>query len=336
MSEPIRLAVVGATGALGRQILLALERAELPLAELIPVASRATRQATVSFSGNELPVHDETTTDLSGVDIILAATPPTYDRDAFLPALDRGAVVVDLAGLWAESPEVPVVAPWANEADLDQVMTAGVVRSPRPLAIALAAIAQPLHAALGVSGLRGLAMLPAVLAGREGTEELSRQVVGLFNSSEPPRKVFPDGLAFDVIPAWGEVGAEGWTDYEQLVAQDVGVLTGMEPRALAITAVMAPLFAGMGISLHVVTDGMLGLEEVKLLLSQAPRVALMEQEIKPLMTRARVDMDAVAVGRLRADPMGAGVHLWAACDPTRLAAVNAVELAVQIAAGGYL
>jgi len=336
MSEPIRLAVVGATGALGRQILLALERAELNLSELIPVASRATRSPTVTYGGNDLPVHDETTVDLSRADIILAAPPPGFDRDAFQPALDRGGVVVDLAGLWGDSEEVPVVAPWANESDLDQVMTAGVVRSPRPLAIALAAIAQPLHASLGITGLRGTAMLPAVLAGREGTEELSRQVVGLFNSSEPPRKVFPQGLAFDIIPAWGEVGAEGWTDYEQLVAADVGALTGIEPRALAITAVMAPLFAGMGISVHIVTEGMVGIEEVKHLMEQAPRIALLESAIKPLMTRARVDVDTVAVGRLRADPVGAGVHLWAACDPTRLAAVNAVELAVQIANGGYL
>ena len=99
---------------------------------------------------------------------------------------------------------------------------------------------------------------------------------------------------------------------------------------------MSPLFAGMGASFHVVTEGMVGLEEVTQLLSQAPRVTLLESAIKPLMTRARVDLDAVAVGRLRADPVGAGVHLWLACDPTRLAAVNAVDLAAQIVAGGYL
>lgn len=336
MSEPVRLAIVGATGTLGQQILKALERSELPLSQLIPVASRATKQATVTFNGAELPVHDQTTTDLADADIILAAPPDHYDRDNFQLALDRGGVVVDLAGLWNDTPGVPVVAPWANQADLDEVMTSGVVRSPRPLAIALASVIQPLHTALGLSGARGTAMLPAALTGRAGTEELSRQVVSLFNAGEPPRSVFPDGLAFDLLPAWGEVGPEGWTTYEQQIADEVGALTGLEPRAVAMTAVMTPIFAGMGINLHVVTDGMLGVEETKLLLSQAPRVALMETELKPLMTRARVDLDAVAVGRLRSDPYGAGVHMWLACDPTRLAAVNAVDLAMQIVAGGFL
>lgn len=336
MADPIRLALVGATGTLGKQILSALERSGLALSQLIPVASRATRVPSVSFAGHDIPVHDETTVDLAGADIILAAVPAAYEREAFQPALERGGVVVDASGLWGGEDEAPVVAPWANELELEQVLTAGVVRSPHPLSMALAAVGQPLHRALGLAGLRGAAMLPAGLAGRAGAEELSRQVIALFNNQEPPRSVFTEGLAFDLLPAWGALDAEGWTALEARAAEEAGALIGAEPRVLGITAVMSPIFAGMGLSLHAVTEGHMDLEDCRALLAAAPRITLLDRATKPLMTRARLDLDGLAVGRLRADPAGAGVHLWAACDPTRLAAVNAVELAVRIVENGYL
>ncbi len=336
MADPVRLAVVGATGAIGRQILKVLERGQLDLAELIPVASRATRVHTVEFAGRDLPVHDETTVDYARADIILAAPPPDFDRDELQPALDKGGVVVDVAGLWREDSQVPVVAPWCNEVDLEHVLTAGVVRSPRPLSLALAAVARPLHAALGLTGLRGTAMIPASTAGRGGAEDLSGQVIALFNQTEPPRAVFPDGLAFDLVPAWGERDDLGWTAEESLAAAEVAAVTGVDPTAVAMTAVLTPIFAGMGLSLHAVTEGHLGVEEARSILERAPKLSLIEPAIKPLMTRARLNMEVVAVGRLRADPAGAGLHLWAACDPVHLAAVNAVELAVQIVERGYL
>jgi aspartate-semialdehyde dehydrogenase len=161
-------------------------------------------------------------------------------------------------------------------------------------------------------------MLSAGLAGREGVEELSRQVVALLSGQEPPRKVFPQGLAFDLQARVGE-GQGGWSGPEQRVAAELGLLYDRPASQYALGLVLLPLFAGLAASLHLVFEEG---EEVDVaratdLLGQGRLLRLGD----PLPGPRRVAGKASAtVGRLRADPSGQGLHLWVVGDNLRFAA----------------
>ena len=159
-------------------------------------------------------------------------------------------------------------------------------------------------------------------------------VVSMFNSRTPPRAVFSEGLAFDLVPQWGERDEVGWTDLESAASSELGLLTGFE--GAAVTAVIAPMFTGMALSLHVIPKGLMEADEVTALYEGAPKIQLYSRATRPLMPRSNLDRSRVALGRIRKDPVGYGLHLWAACDPLRLVASNAVELIATMLDDGHL
>lgn len=326
------VAVLGATGALGTELLELLAEASW-VHELVPLASPASKTFEISFRQRPHKVLNPSAEALESVQLIFAVAPRGKQAELLRQAAEAGCVVVDLSNDFADTPANPVGALGLQAVELDGVAEAGLVVCPGPLALALAAVAAPLHEDFGITALRGTAMMSASAAGQRGIHELSGQVAALFNSQDPPRVVFPEGLAFDLVPEQGPV-LGGWLRSELEAVRHLSRLLGLPGDRFALTQVMTPTFLGLGLSLHVTTETPIDAEGAAGAFEAAPYVALGAG--RDLQPRSRSGQAQVRVGRLRSDPAGEGIHLWAATDPLRLAASNAVAVVEALMERGQL
>ncbi len=326
---PFQIAIVGATGSVGQEVTRVLEQSPLDLLPPVLVGSPASAGRRVQYGGEEIGVKALSREVLEGMDLVFVATRGPVERGLLDDALDDGVRMVDLAGIWSDEPGVVAVAMAANPEDLQVLREVGVVHAPGPLTLCLTHLLGPLHGAFSLLGVRGTALLPATVEGRAGTEELSNQVVSLFNAREPQRKVFPEGLAFDLPPVWGPVEDDGWSQLERQTAGQVTEMLGMDRAVLGVTATVAPLFAGLTLSLHVVGDGRITAAGAQEVLQNVGTLQVCE-DLRELAVRRTVGQGRISVGRFRDDPGGSGIHMWAACDPLRLTAANACSIAASI------
>ena len=328
MSAGICVAVIGATGAVGRDLLDALPGSPLEVGEYRLLASATTKDDLVEVDGQSIRVHplpDDLTTSplLEGVELVFVAAPPEVSRAVIPQLAELGVATIEIGGAAADI--APLIVPALNgELLLEGFQETRVVSSPSAPAVALAALLAPL-VRLGATACRGTVLLSAGLAGQAGVKELSQQVISLFNGGTPERVVFPAGLAFDLGAVVGEVGEDGWSSAEQRLAAEVSRLVPLSPEGVALTAVMVPLFVGIGLSLQVELDPLPPLEEVTHALGEAPLLRLGDPVPGPRRLAGRPH---VYVGRVRADPRGQGVHLWATLDNLRAGASrNAIAIA---------
>ena len=333
--RPLTVAVVGATGAVGQDLIATLSRSSLPVQEWRLVATRGTRTPRMDVQGADLPVHalpaDSSGSSLwEGVDLAFFCVPPEVTSAHAAVLRERDVPVVDLSGALAA--EAPLAVPAAGLDGLADFADAGAIVSPSPAAVLLTTVLHPLRA-LGATGAVGTLLLSAGLAGRDGVEELSQQVVSMFNHSEAPRKVFPTGLAFDVLPQAG-ASEDGWTAVERRAIAETATLLGPPRFPLGVTAAVVPTFSGVAASLFVSFDVTPDLETVGQIIEAVPTLQLADPTpgTRRLAGRARA-----VVGRLRRDPGGQGLHLWAAADNLRFgASSNALAIALALWRDGRL
>ncbi len=329
MSErKLRIGVAGATGAVGREIVALLNQVELPVGAVVPMASPACETHSMEIGGSNVRVDNLLPEHVNTCDLVIFAVPPEVAREPLEAAMDEGVPVVDLTGVLGPQQGVPVVVPRANRMDLQGFTEQQAVASPSPVVVALSTLLAPVRAAAGDLRCRGTVMHSAAAAGRGGIEELSNQVVSLFNSRTPQRKVFPGGLAFDLLPTVGGVGESGWTDHELRSAVQTAAVLRLAPERFALSTVMGPWFNGLCLSLQLETDGGVDAERLGHILAEAPGIELMDGTSGELPHPRGADGSlALQVGRLRDDPAGGCVHLWAVADELRFgAAGNAVSL----------
>ncbi|MEL6344253.1 MAG: Asd/ArgC dimerization domain-containing protein [Myxococcota bacterium] len=335
MSEGLRIAVIGATGAVGKDLLDALPESRLPIIEYRLIASRTNKDLEVEVDGKPVRVHlmpDDLSTSalLEGVHLIFFAAPPDVARKHAVEVADTGIATIEIGGALAG--QVPLVVPSVSTRPLEAFVETRMVSSPAGPAVGLATVLAPL-VRMGAVGCQGTVMMSAGLAGKAGSEELSQQVISLFSGGEPPRVVFPSGMAFDLNAQLGAL-TDGWTGVERRLAVETGRLVHLRPERIALTAVMVPLFVGIGLSLFVQMEPAPPLKEVEHFLSEADTLRLGDPVPGPRRLAGRPH---VFVGRLRMDPLGRGVHLWAALDNLRAGATaNAIRIAELLWEDGQL
>jgi len=319
-----RIAVLGATGAVGKQLLDSLEALD-SVGEIVPVASRASSETSVSFRDSSIELIQLDNEDLLEVDVAISALPGNMGKSPLEGLQEQGVPIIDLSGVFGNS--VPFVIPGLR-GEVRQIRESGVISIPSPVAIALSRVLKSLSG-FGVRDVTGTALYPAGIAGAKGIRELSSQVVSVFNSQEPSRSVFSDGLAFDLLPSWGAVGDKGWSGHELMIALQTALISGVDPTRIAVDLVVVPLFAGMGVSLRVglspgweLTDAITAIHESKGL----------EVSRKPL-PRKTIGESSIQVGRMRADLGENSLHLWMALDPQQLAASTAIDALVELLEG---
>ncbi len=317
----LSVAVVGATGALGAELLDVLEERSFPITRLVPIATDRSLGREVEYAGEVYAVETEVES-LEGLDLVFLCAPPEASLEYARLALEARVPCIDSSGALAAQPDVAllVVDHLDPETEIDQPLVA----SPTAPALVWSLVLAPLQQAAGLRRVVGTSVESASVAGRSGMEVLSGQSIALFNQQELPDEDEP--VAFDCLPGIGDFTPEGDTLHERGLADALARILGA-PLPLAHTAVRVPTFSGDGVSLVVQTERPLTAEDACALLAKAPGVVLWRDAAGP-STRTAAGRDEVLVGRVRSDAsVEAGLQLWVSADGLRIAASNAARLA---------
>ena len=321
----LRVAVAGATGTLGGELLSVLDARRFPLGELVPFATQRSAGDAIEFRGEVYDISTDAAK-LRGVDLAFLCTPPVASLELARRALHECVPCIDLSGCLSSSPDVPLLV-----ADLDptaEALLQPVLSSPASPALAWAIVLRPLDRAAGLRRVIATSVHSASSGGRLGIESLSSETIALFNQQDPPEPtVFGHPVAFDCVPSIGDVEPSGATSFESALVRDLQRMLG-EHVGIAATALRVPTFSGDGAALALEFELALASDDARSVLAKAPGVELWEGATPGPATRATTGRDSVLVGRLRADPTRErGLVLWLAADSVRLAATNAVKLA---------
>ena len=318
-----RIAVVGATGALGSELIEALSASSIRVAEIRPVATDHSQGADVEFQAAIFPVETELPS-LHGLDFVFLCAPPAASLVAAREALRAEVPAIDLSGALAASPEVPLQV--ATLGGAEGFEGSPMVATPTSPALALAIVLRPFVDQVGLAGVQATVLDSASAGGIRGTESLMSESIALFNQQDiPDPTVFSRPIAFDCGPGVAPRGATG--DPDAQTAAMLARLIGDEV-AVSLTSIQVPTFLGLGCTLHFSTREALAAEAAAALLAKAAGVDVWSDGAEGPSLRAAAGRDEVLVGRILPDTSrDNGLRLWLATDPVCLAAANAVRLA---------
>jgi aspartate-semialdehyde dehydrogenase len=305
MTKPLTLAVVGATGEVGRAVLEAIDALDIPVAAVRPIASARS-------AGQEIELQDELAKvvalsegALRGCDAALFCTPAEVSRAWAPRAWAVGCPAVDVSAAFRDDLDVPLVLPEVNAAAVAGFRARGVVACPSPLATALALVLAPLRSSPARVVVTHLASASG--EGRAGVAELEKQARDLLALREPePAARFPHRLAFNAVPQAGALDAGGASEAERAASRDLGRLLGTPGLEVHATVVRVPVFYGDLVSVHVETREPLDAAAARERLRGAPGVKLVDdpaQGVYPMPMLASQE-DAVLVGRVRSPRPG--------------------------------
>ncbi len=331
------VAVVGATGLVGAEIIAVLDERGFPLRALRLYASDGSAGDEVSCGALTARVELLDQAEFDGVDIVFLAAGAPVSADVLERLSAAGAVAIDTSPYAIDEPDVPVIVPEVNAAEIHDYVVRHLVVSPDPIAIALAVVVRPLQAAATVRRLVVATFEPVSSAGRAGIEELQRQTVELMSGQSTEPAVFSQRIAFNALPQVGELVAEGGSRDEQHTVTALRRLLDLPDLPVSVTRVRIPTFFGTAIALNIETDEPLSVAHARELLRGAPGVLIdagAEAPAYPTPASA-VGQDAICVGRIRADEVMNVLDVWIAIDNLRKgAAVNAVQIAEVLVRAG--
>jgi aspartate-semialdehyde dehydrogenase len=344
MLEKSQVAVVGATGVVGRELLQALADRGVPSERVTLLGGERSEGTEVEYGEDTLEVEKlEDADSFRGMKVVLLAVPPAIARQLAPQAQAAGAWVVDVSPAFRLDAGVPLALPALSPASLQEGFRGRVVACPSPVTVALALALAPLQAAFGVEQVHLTALLGASGSGEKGIKELERGTADLLSGRDVEPQVFPHRLAFNVVPQVGPVEpGSGFTAEELAWADELARLTpGWKQRPVLLgTALQVPTFYGhlltLTLKLGGTADGApVGVAAVREVLKGAPHLKLLdapEERVYPMPMLVTQD-EAVHVGRVRALPGAPGwVTLVAAIDNAgRGAARNAVDVAALLA-----
>jgi aspartate-semialdehyde dehydrogenase len=339
VKKKLNLAVAGATGAVGNQMITCLEEADFPVKAITFLASARSVGRTLRFKGDPVPVRELTEGCFKGIDIALfSAGGSTSERFAPDAAKD-GCVVVDNSSAWRMDPQVPLVVPEVNAHAIAGYTQKGIIANPNCSTIQMVVALSPIHKAFGIRRVVVSTYQSVSGTGKKAIDELFNQTRSMINFLEVQRSVYPHRIAFNCLPHIDKFLDNGYTKEEMKMVNETRKI--MEDPAIAVTAttVRVPVFYAHSESVNVETRRPCPPEEVRRLLESAPGVKVVDdpaQNRYPLATEA-AGQDLTLVGRIRRDEsVEHGVNLWIVADNIRKgAATNAVQIA-QILADAYL
>lgn len=318
----LRVAVVGATGTLGRELIGQLAERRLPIQELVPIASDGSLGEDVEWLGHDLPIVTEHA--LVGLDLVFLCTPSAAAPEWLRAALVARVACIDCSGAGAAREEIPLLDP--ERAPSAAALASPVIAVPSPAALAISRVVTALRGNSDVQRALAVSCESASSAGRAGVDTLQAETIALFAQQDAPEESpFTHGVAFDCLPAAGPIGVGDLTASEAAAQRD---LTRLAPGVrFSVTALRVPTFSGLGVQLALELEPLLAPEAIEKLLDEAPGTRVFGAAAGPSLRDASGEAE-VLVGRVRSDPTRVnGVLLWLALDPVRLTAQAAVKLA---------
>ena len=336
MSKRLKVAVVGATGAVGETMLSVLAERKFPVGELVALASERSAGGEVAFGDDEVMVRDLAAFDPAGVDIALFSAGGDVSREYAPKFAAAGAVVIDNSSAFRRDDDVPLVVAEVNPQALRQ-RPRGIVSNPNCSTMQMLVALAPLHRAAGITRINVSTYQSVSGTGRRALEELGRQTAGLLNFQAVEPEVYPVQIAFNVIPHGGDFLDNGYTSEEMKLVWETRKILGDESIAVNATVVRVPVFYGHSEAVWIETRDRLTAAQARALLESAPGVEVVDEAAAggyPTPVTHASGRDPVFVGRIREDlSHPRGLNLWIVSDNIRKgAALNAVQLAELVAA----
>ncbi|MDY0881736.1 aspartate-semialdehyde dehydrogenase [Dongia soli] len=326
-----KVAVVGATGNVGREILQTLADRQFPVSEVVALASERSAGSEVSFGEDDvLKVQRLDTYNFKGVDIVLSS-PGAKVSAVFSPkAASAGAVVIDNTSHFRMEPDVPLVVPEVNPHAIANYTKRGIIANPNCSTIQMVVALKPLHDLAKIKRVVVATYQSVSGAGKEGMDELFNQTRAIYMNSPVERRKFTKQIAFNLIPHIDVFMEDGYTKEEWKMAVETRKI--LDPNIpVTATCVRAPIFIGHSEAVNVEFENPISEEEARSALRNAPGVTVIDHRVdEGYVTPAEcAGEDAVFVSRLRKDPtVQHGLNFWCVSDNLRKgAALNAVQIA---------
>jgi len=328
-----RVAVVGATGAVGETMLEILAERKFPISEVAALASSRSVGREVYFGKKSLVVDDLASFDFSDCDFALFSAGGSVSAEQAPRAAAAGCTVIDNTSHFRLDPAVPLVVPEVNGDVLDDFTGGGIIANPNCSTIQMLVAVAPIYRRFGITRINVATYQSVSGAGKSAMEELGRQSADRFNFREPEPKVFAAPIAFNVIAEIDVLQDNGYTKEEMKMHNETRRILGDENIAVNATAVRVPVFIGHGEAVHLETAEDFDLDEVRSLLDKAPGVKLAGDSDRVTPMTHGAGKDEVFVGRIRRDlSHPRGLDLWVVADNVRKgAALNAIQIAEYLA-----
>jgi len=326
------VAVVGATGAVGNEMIKTLETRKFPIEKLRLFASERSVGKVLEFMDTEIKVEAINEDSFKGIDIALFSAGAERSKIWAPVAAKSGCVVVDNSSQWRMDPEIPLVVPEVNPYDLK--WHKGIIANPNCSTIQMVVVLKPIHDAAKIKRVVVTTFQAVSGTGQKAIDELLRQTTDLLNFKEIQCNVYPHQIAFNVLPHIDKFLENGYTKEEMKMVNETKKIMGDNSIRLTATTVRVPVFRCHSESLNIETEKKITPNEVRAVLSTAPGVIVYDapdKNIYPLPIDA-AGKDETYVGRIREDDtIENGINLWIVADNLRKgAALNAVQIAEKL------
>lgn len=336
--KSLKVAVVGATGAVGNLMVKVLEERSFPVGELTLLASVRSLGKTLPFKGTELPVQELREDSFHGIQVALFSAGGSVSKKFAPLAAAAGCVVIDNSSAFRMDPKVPLIVPEVNP---DAVAPhPNIIANPNCSTIQMVVALKPIYDAAGIKRIVVTTFQAVSGTGKRAIEELRQQVAAVVEGREVTREIYPYQIAFNCFPHIGAFLENGYTEEEMKMVNETRKIFRDPEIAVCATTVRIPVFFGHSEAVNIETRTPIGVDEVRALLAKAPGVRVVDDVARaryPIPLEA-AGTDDTLVGRIRQDPSAAnGLAMWVVADNIRKgAATNAVQIAELLVARGLL
>lgn len=329
MSDNLRVAVAGATGAVGREMVKTLEQRNFPVASLKPLASERSLGLKVEFCGREIPVEVLDEDSFKGVDLAIFSAGAGVSKKYAPLAVDSGCVVVDNSSAWRMDPDIPLVVPEVNPHALEG--HSGIIANPNCSTIQMVVALKPIYDAAGITRIVVSTYQAVSGTGQKAIEELAAQSKALMSLGEVKTEVYPHRIAFNCLPHIDVFLENDYTREEMKMVNETRKIMEDDSIRVSATTVRVPVFYSHSEAVWIETRDKITADEVRRLLGLAPGIIVVDDPANneyPLALDA-AGKDATYVGRIREDiSCERGIVMWVVSDNIRKgAALNTVQIA---------
>lgn len=338
MSNPVRVAILGATGAVGTELLSLLAERKFPLASLKLLASPRSQGQVVEFQGQQLTIEPVQEGCFDGVDIVLASAGGSISQ-AWLPkAVAAGAVAIDNSSAFRMDPQVPLVIPEINPQAAQNHQ--GIIANPNCSTILMNMAVYPLHQVQPIQRIVVATYQSASGAGARAMAEVQTQAQAILNGESVQPEIFPYPLAFNLFPHNSPLNEDGYCEEEVKMVKETRKIFGVPDLRITATCIRVPVLRAHSEAVNLEFASPFPVDQARELIAQAPGIKLVEdwgRNYFPMPLEAS-GKDEILVGRIRQDiSHPCGLELWLSGDQIRKgAALNAVQIAELLVQNAWL
>ena len=334
MSRELSVAIVGATGLVGRELIRLLFQRRFPIKSLRLLASPQSIGKKLTVGEQEIEVQETNHNSFTGADIAFFGATPEISQSLVPLAVKAGAVVIDDSSIWRMEPDVPLVVPEVNSDDLQQHR--GVVAIPDSSTTPIVLALWPIHRVNPIVRLIIDTYHPVSATGARAVAELTEQARTVLDGNKATAHIYPHQIAFNLLPEIEVFMDNGYTKEEWKMVQEPRKIMHAPDLLVSATCVRVPVFVGFSAAVHVELSHPMPVDEIRDILREAPGITVQDEPSISLYPQpwTAAGRDATFVGRLRQDASHPnGFAMWVVADNLRKgAALNSIQIAEELIA----